>query len=74
MDADSWVCDDTGVYIADDKASDRSKRLLKTALEECVHWVTKASDNSRDLQDSRLPAWSWRLLALTFTHFTTSDA
>jgi hypothetical protein len=24
---------------------------LKTALEECIHWVTKASDNSRDLQD-----------------------
>jgi hypothetical protein len=44
-------CDDTGVYIADDQASDRSKPLLKTALEECIHWVTKASDNSRDLQD-----------------------
>jgi len=24
---------------------------LKTALEECIHWVTKAGDNSRDLQD-----------------------
>ena len=44
-------CDETGVYIADDQASARSKPLLKTALEECVHWVTKAGDNSRDLQD-----------------------
>jgi hypothetical protein len=43
--------DDTGVYIADDQASARSKPLLKTVLEECVHWVTKAGDNSRDLQD-----------------------
>jgi hypothetical protein len=48
-------CDETGVYIADDQASARSKPLLKTALEECVHWVTKAGDNSRDLQDCRLP-------------------
>ena len=44
-------CDDEGVYIADDQASARSKPLLKTALEECSHWVTKAGDNSRDLQD-----------------------
>ncbi|MGD0038892.1 MAG: hypothetical protein ABSE84_00525 [Isosphaeraceae bacterium] len=44
-------CDETGVYIADDQASALSKPLLKTALEECVHWVTKAGDNSRDLQD-----------------------
>ncbi len=44
-------CDDTGVYIADDQASARSKPLLKTALEECIHWVTKAGDASRDLQD-----------------------
>ena len=45
-------CDDTGVYIADDHATARSKMLLKTALEECVHWVTKAGDHSRDLQDA----------------------
>jgi hypothetical protein len=44
-------CDETGVYIADDNASDRSKMLLKTALEECIHWVTRAGDASRDLQD-----------------------
>jgi hypothetical protein len=44
-------CDGEGVYIADDQASARSKPLLKTALEECIHWVTKAGDNSRDLQD-----------------------
>jgi len=44
-------CDSEGVYIADDQASARSKPLLKTALEEVVHWVTKAGDNSRDLQD-----------------------
>ena len=29
----------------------RSKPLLKTALEECIHWVTRAGDASRDLQD-----------------------
>ena len=44
-------CDETGVYVADDQASARGKPLLKTALEECIHWVTKAGDNSRDLQD-----------------------
>jgi hypothetical protein len=44
-------CDETGVYIADDQGSARSKPLLKTALEECVHWVTRAGDASRDLQD-----------------------
>jgi hypothetical protein len=44
-------CDDEGVYIADDQASALSKPLLKTALEECIHWVTKAGDASRDLQD-----------------------
>jgi len=44
-------CDEMGVYIADDQASGRSKPLLKTALEECIHWVTKAGDASRDLQD-----------------------
>jgi len=54
MDAGSRTmgfCDDEGVYIADDQASDRSKPLLKTALEECIHWITKATDGSRDLQD-----------------------
>lgn len=44
-------CDESGVYIADDQASARSERLLKTALEECVHWCTKATDCSRDFQD-----------------------
>ena len=46
-------CDDTGVYLADDQASGDvpSKACLKTALEECLHWVTKAGDNSRDLQN-----------------------
>jgi hypothetical protein len=44
-------CDEEGVYIADDQASVRSKPLLKTVLEECIHWVTKAGDGSRDLQD-----------------------
>jgi hypothetical protein len=28
-----------------------SDRLLKVALEECVHYVTQATDNSRDFQD-----------------------
>jgi len=28
-----------------------SNRLLKVALEECVHHVTEATDNSRDFQD-----------------------
>jgi hypothetical protein len=28
-----------------------SKTLVKTALEECVHWCTKATDCSRDFQD-----------------------
>ena len=44
-------CDETGVDIADDNASARGKMLLKTALEECIHWVTQAGDASRDLQD-----------------------
>jgi len=46
-------CDDKGVYIADDNASGGvpCKRCLKTALEECIHWITKAHDGSRDLQD-----------------------
>jgi hypothetical protein len=47
------LCDDTGVYLADDQASGDvpSKACLKTALEECLHWVTKAGDNSRDIQN-----------------------
>jgi hypothetical protein len=28
-----------------------SKTLVKTALEEVAHWVTGATDNSRDFQD-----------------------
>jgi hypothetical protein len=44
-------CDEHGVYLADDQAGTRSKPLLKTALEESIHWVTKATDGSRDLQD-----------------------
>lgn len=44
-------CDDTGVYFADDHASGLNKALLATVLEECIHWVTKAKDGSRDLQD-----------------------
>ena len=43
--------DATGVYVADDQAGVRSAPLLKTVLEECLHWVTDAGDNSRDLQD-----------------------
>ena len=44
-------CDETGVYIADDHCEGINKAMLKTALEECVHWVTKATDCSRDFQD-----------------------
>jgi hypothetical protein len=46
-------CDDIGVYLADDQASGDvpSKACLKTALEEVLHWVTKAGDNSKDLQN-----------------------
>jgi len=41
------------VVIADDQASGEgvNKAVLKTALEECLHWITKAGDSSRDLQD-----------------------
>ena len=45
------LCDDEGVFIADDQASALGKPLLKTALEEVAHWVTGAADNSRDFQD-----------------------
>ena len=54
MDAGSRTlgfCDETAIYVADDQASARGKPLLKTVLEECIHWITKAGDNSRDLQD-----------------------
>ena len=44
-------CDDTGVYIAEDHASGVTKMVLKTALEEVTHWVTGATDTSRDFQD-----------------------
>ena len=54
MDAGSRLLgfrDETGVYVADDQASAVCKPLLKTVLEECVHWATDAGDCSRDLQD-----------------------
>jgi hypothetical protein len=45
-------CDGKGVYLADDHASGGvNKLLLKTALEVCVHWITGATDGSRDVQD-----------------------
>ena len=46
-------CDETGVYLAEDHASGEgvTKMTLKTALEEIAHWVTEASDCSRDFQD-----------------------
>lgn len=43
--------DTTGVYLADTHASGVTKDVLKTALEECVHYVTGATDGSRDIQD-----------------------
>jgi hypothetical protein len=54
MDAGSRTlgfCDETGVYIADDQASGINQMVLKTALEEVVHWITGATDCSRDFQD-----------------------
>ena len=44
-------CDETGVYLAEDHASGVTKMVLATALEEVAHWVTGATDNSRDFQD-----------------------
>ena len=44
-------CDDTGVYLEVSHASGITKTVLKTAMEEVAHWVTKATDNSRDFQD-----------------------
>jgi hypothetical protein len=43
--------DETGVYLALDHAGSINKMVLKMALEECAHWVTGATDNSRDFQD-----------------------
>ena len=44
--------DKDGVYFANDHVSGGvTKMVLKTALEECVHWVTEATDSSRDFQD-----------------------
>jgi hypothetical protein len=39
------------VYINADLAEGTSNRLLKVALEEVTHFVTGATDNSRDFQD-----------------------
>jgi hypothetical protein len=44
-------CDETGVYLAEDHASGVTKMVLKTALEEISHWITGATDCSRDFQD-----------------------
>jgi len=44
-------CDDAGVYLEVSHASGITKTVLKTAMEEVAHWVTKATDNSRDFQD-----------------------
>jgi len=44
-------CDDEGVFLEEAHASGVTKMVLKTTLEEVAHWVTKATDNSRDLQD-----------------------
>jgi len=39
-----------GVYLREDIANGLSKYLLKVAYEEVVHYVTGATDNSRDFQ------------------------
>jgi hypothetical protein len=44
-------CDSKGVHFEEAHASGSNRMLLQTALEECAHWVTKATDNSRDFQD-----------------------
>jgi hypothetical protein len=44
-------CDTKGIHLEEAHASGLSKMLLQTTLEECAHWVTKATDNSRDFQD-----------------------
>jgi hypothetical protein len=43
--------EDGTVYFREDIASGNNKYLLKTALEECVHHVTRAGDNTRDIQN-----------------------
>ncbi len=44
-------CDSEGVHVHVDIANDGiNNELKKTALEEVVHWVTGATDNSRDFQ------------------------
>ena len=56
---DEWRHPDVGVLRRDRRLHRRrsgqrrrvNKAVLKTALEECIHWITKAGDNSRDLQD-----------------------
>lgn len=42
---------DGTVHIREDIASGANKYLLKTALEECVHYVTGAGDSSLDIQN-----------------------
>ena len=49
--------DREGLHFAEDHASGMSKLLLQTALEEVVHWVTGATDMSRDFQDFVLKAF-----------------
>jgi hypothetical protein len=39
------------VYINADIAEGQSQQLIATAMEECVHYTTNATDNSRDFQD-----------------------
>ena len=48
--------DGDGVFFADDHATGITNMVLKTALEECTHWITGATDNSRDFQDFLLRA------------------
>ncbi len=50
VDTIGYYRDDT-VHIREDIASGENKYLLKVALEEVVHHVTQAGDNSRDIQN-----------------------
>ena len=54
MEAESMVfgfCDGEGVHLHEDISDGgQSTELKKTALEEVAHWVTGATDNSRDFQ------------------------
>lgn len=45
-----YYCNET-VHFREDIASGDNKYLLKTALEEVIHHVTQAGDNSRDVQN-----------------------